>query len=290
MKENSEIEDMISRDLDVRAGDRTYNRMRDTVLEAHEQSKQKPSAARLTITRRFIMRKPMIRFTVAAAIIALVTLGIFEIIGTDSKSGVVWAEVGKKVEASRGVIFRSRETGESKPDGGTEGRYGMLYVSGTHMRWDNCKRNEIISSSYYDYGARTNVWLAHDAKKYVRQTISEKDVQFYQSGWANPKDWIKQFLSGEYRELGQRTINGVPAEGIETTNPTLFLANFQVERLVAKLWVNVETGYPILSEIEVFDQNDEPCIQGTVDQFKWDVELDAGIFEPNIPSDYELMK
>jgi hypothetical protein len=25
----------------------------------------------------------------------------------------------------------------------------------------------------------------------------------------------------------------------------------------------------------------------TMDQFQWDVELDPGIFEPNIPADYE---
>ena len=25
----------------------------------------------------------------------------------------------------------------------------------------------------------------------------------------------------------------------------------------------------------------------TIDQFQWDVELEAGIFEPNIPPDYE---
>ena len=236
--------------------------------------------------RRILMKNPIVKLAVAAAVIAVVVLAIFEFISTGSKSSVVWAEVARKVQASRGVIFRSRETGENKPDGSAEGRYGMLYVSPTHMRWDNCKRDKIISSTYYDYGARTTVWLAHDAKKYVRQTISEKDIQFYQRGWANPKDWVRQFLSREYRKLGQRTINGLLSEGIETTDPTLFLANFPLDSLVARLWVSVETGYPILSEIEVVGENGKTHIQGIVDQFQWDVDLDASQFEPNIPPDY----
>ncbi len=28
----------------------------------------------------------------------------------------------------------------------------------------------------------------------------------------------------------------------------------------------------------------------TMDQFQWDVELEAGIFEPNIPPDYKQLK
>lgn len=262
MKENSEIEDMISRDLDVRAGDRTYNRMRDTVLEAHKQSKQKPSAARLTITRRLIMRKPMIRFTMAAAIIAVVVLGIFEFIGTDSKSGVVWAEVTKKVEASRGVIYRNRATRSGRSD---MPDYSMCYLSAAKSRHDSYKGDEITRTFYCDLDKQ------HGA-------------------WSSPKRWIQEFLSKDYRKLGQKTIDGVLCEGLETTDPTFGVASFQVDSIAARLWVSVKTGYPVLLEAEVVGDNGQLRITGILDRFQWDVELDAGILEPNIPSDYELMK
>lgn len=76
MKNNSKFEDMISKDLDVRASDRTYNRIRDAILGAHEQSTQKPSAARLTVVRRMIMKSPITKLAAAAVIIVAVVLSI----------------------------------------------------------------------------------------------------------------------------------------------------------------------------------------------------------------------
>ena len=52
------------------------------------------------------MRSPVIKLAIAAAIIAAVILGLFEFIGRGNTSGVVWAEVAQKVQASQGVIFR----------------------------------------------------------------------------------------------------------------------------------------------------------------------------------------
>jgi hypothetical protein len=287
MKENSEIEDMISRDLDVRAGDRTYNRMRDTVLEAHKQSKQKPSATRLTIVRRFIMRKPIIRFAVAGVIIAMVVLGLFEFIGTDSKSGVVWADVTKRVEASRGVIYRNRAIRSGRSD---MPDYSMYYLSAANSRHDSYKGDEITRTLCFDFDKRTVMWLAHDSKKFTADKMSEQTVLEQHNAWSSPKRWVQEFLSKDYRKLGQKTIDGVLCEGLETTDPTFGVGTFQVDSLMAQLWVSVATGYPVLLEAEVVGDSGQLRITGILDRFKWDVELDAGIFEPNIPPDYEPRK
>ncbi len=288
MKENNNIEDIINRDLIVRAGDRTYNRMRDTVLRVHEQSKQKPSATRLTIARRFIMRKPMIRFTVAMVVIAAVTLGIFEIIETDSKSGVLWAKVAKKVQASRGVTFRQKATSTKYPTSGSG--HSKIFISSTHRRSDGYNKDgQIWISMYGDIDARTGVVVLHNRKKYVRETLSEGDLQ-EQGWWVDPKAWVQTFLSCKYTKLGHKTIEGIVCEGIETTDLALnpeAVKHLQIDRLVARLWVSVETGYPVLLESEFTGKYSGESI---MDQFQWDVELDASIFEPSIPPDYEQMK
>ena len=63
-----------------------------------------------------------------------------------------------------------------------------------------------------------------------------------------------------------------------------------VERLEIEfqLWVSVETGYPVLfeSKISAEAEGNQLESQAVLDQFQWDVELDPGIFEPNIPPDY----
>jgi len=286
MKDNHKFEDMISKDLDVRASDRTYNRMRDAVLDAHEQSKQKPSAARLTIARRTIMKSPIVKLAVAAAVIAVVVLGLVEFIGTGSKSksGVVWAEVAKKVEASRGVIFRSRDTAPDSRDGGPD--YTMNYLSFTQARFDSYKGDQIIKTFYDDFNTKTVVFIDHGHKSYIKKTFEQMDRNDL---LRDPKSLIQKFLSHKHRELGRKTIEGVLCEGIETTDPTFDEANFPVDSLMARVWVSVETGYPVLLEVEVtrsIGDNQKVHIKAVVDQFQWDVELDPSFFEPKIPADY----
>jgi hypothetical protein len=232
---------------------------------------------------RIIMKNPITKLTVAAAVIAVVGLAIFEFISTGSKSSVVWAEVAKKVEASRGVIYRNRATRSGRPD---EGAYTMTYLSPTHSRTDSYKGDEITRTSYCDFDKRTVVWLAHDAKKYIQEAMSEQTMREQHGAWANPSRWVQEFLSKDYRKLGQKTVDGVLCEGLETTDPTFGVANFKVDSLVARVWVSVEMGYPVLLEGEVVGDNGQLRMTGILDQFQWDVELDPSTFEPKIPSDY----
>jgi hypothetical protein len=140
---------------------------------------------------------------------------------------------------------------------------------------------------YSDIDARTGVVILHHRKGYVRETLSERDVQD-QPDWVDTKVWVQKFLSCEYTKLGQKTIDGVLCEGLETTDQTLIIPspNFPIQSFAARLWVSVETGYPVLLESEFTGKYDG---ESTMDQFQWDVELDESVFEPNIPADYEQM-
>ena len=105
--------------------------------------------------------------------------------------------------------------------------------------------------------------------------------------WASPKRWITEFLSKDHRKLGQKTIDGVLCEGLETTDTTFGVSTFEVDNLLARVWVSVETGYPVMLEGEVTGGGEEELqIKGVLDQFQWDVELDPSLFEPDIPADY----
>ena len=50
MKPQDRFEDIVKQDLDVRASDRTYDRLRDMVLDAHGRSQTDASAKTLNIT------------------------------------------------------------------------------------------------------------------------------------------------------------------------------------------------------------------------------------------------
>ncbi len=243
--------------------------------------------------RKIIMKSPITKLA-AAAVIVVVVLGLFEFIGTGSTSGVVWAEVARKVEASQGLIYRIRGTSSVSLEGEDGPDYSMHYLSTGQQRTDGYKNGHIIRSFYRDFEARTGTAVFHTVKRFIREDLHDDQGSQRQQDMMNPKHLVQTILSCEYRKLGQKTIEGVLCEGLETTDPA-FLGPlreaFKRLEVQLRLWVNAETEYPVLCERKFSGEADGEVMSSeyVVDQFQWDVELDESIFEPNIPADYESM-
>ncbi len=291
MRPADNIEEVIRKKLNFTASSKLHDRMLDDVLNAQEKSQRMQSAFALPKIRRTIMKSPITKLAAAAAVITVVTLGLFEFIGDGGTSGVVWAEVAKKVEASRGLIVRCTESILSN-----EGDYSIKYFSPTHSRSDAYKGGQITRSFYSDFDTKTFTGVFHTRKHYLTDTFTESGEGFLEKheDWMNPGYLVETILSCEHRKLEQRTVEGVLCEGIETTDPA-FLGPLPepVDRLEAqlRLWVNVETQYPVLLESKISAEHNGEVMgsEGIMDQFQWDVELDPSLFEPNIPPDYESM-
>lgn len=286
MNDNDRLKRTINEDLDVRASDRTLAHMRDTVLDAHEPSRETESAITLIIARRKIMRNPIVKFAIAAAVVAaaLMIATLFR----SSGSGVAWAEVARKVEANRGFTYQATFTVIHR-DRPNRTSYVMISDTGARVRldWRFQPEGQLFRSQFYDFDAETLVLVNHNIKTWLRAPINERTQQFLEGGWRNAKDWVRQFLSAEYTKLGRRMIEGVPCEGIETTDPAFGdMADPTPASLVARLWVNVDTGYPF--RLEYHSQTGDLQVEAVLDRFRWDVELDPNELEPSIPDDYDL--
>ncbi len=228
------------------------------------------------------MKSPITKLAATAVIIIAVLVGITQFGG--SATSVAWGEVIGKLEASRGVIYRHTMTRSNRPG---EDSYRMIYSCPTHSRTDHHKAGQIIDSLYCDYSAKTLVSIQHERKSYFDHQLGEQAVREHQTQVA-PKAWLQKFLSCEYRKLGQKMIDGVLCEGVETTDPALDESGSPVESVLAQLWVCVETGYPVRCEGNVvFEGDNGVLIEAVLDKFQWDVELDPSEFEPKIPPDYE---
>jgi len=260
----------------------------EKIQRAQDQLKTTAPALSGFNLRSKIMKNPILKLAAAAVIIALVVLGLFEFIGTESTSGVVWADVARKIEASRGIIYRNKSAHSGGP---ADADYSIVYLSDTCSRDDSYKSEQIIRTSYCNFDTQTFTWIAHDAGKYMQKAMSEETLREQHGAWANPKRWITEFLSRNHRKLSRKTIDGVLCEGLETTDPTFGVSNFQVDSVLARIWVSVETGYPVMLEAEITGGGDEKMhITGVLDQFQWDVELDPDFLKPNIPPDYVDMR
>jgi outer membrane lipoprotein-sorting protein len=105
----------------------------------------------------------------------------------------------------------------------------------------------------------------------------------------NLKGWVEEILSREHTNLGRKTIDGIVCEGIETRYAVLGDASPPAQNHVSRVWVAVETGYPVLCEGESLGDDGQLRNKTVLDQFQWDVRLDASEFEPTIPEGYEQM-
>jgi hypothetical protein len=267
----------------------------EKIQRAQDQSKTTaPASYRLNL-RRIIMKSPITKLAAAAVIIALVVLGLFEFIGTENSSGVVWANVVRKVEASQGNVVRCRETNSFLPSDPTN--YSITHTTPRYSRKDFYTAGQITHTHYSDFSDSdivTFTGVYHKTKSYIYGMYpNSKDESFLEQheDWTNPRYLVQRILSCEHRELEQKTIEGVLCEGLETTDPAVYgPLPGSVTRLDVQmqLWVNVETQYPVMFEWKVNAEAEGEAVEseGVMNQFQWDVELDKRMFEPNIPADY----
>jgi hypothetical protein len=275
MKPIDKVERAILRNLRFTAGSTLRDRFLADVLHAQEQCKQVKPALHEAGTRRMIMKNSIVKLGIAAAIIAVLGIGIVEFLGTGGSSGVVWAEVAKNVEASRGVIFRVRNTGTRDPNDDWPNGYTVFWRSAAVSRMDKYRGGQIYRTIHLDYDGKTTIGVLHDAKMYSKEAMNDETMRG-DRGWSDPRGLLNLALSLEHHTLGQKTIDGVLCEGIEATGP---------DGGTGRLWAAVETGYPVLVEIEGMKGSIRTT--GTMDQFRWNVDLSAEGVAPKIPAGYE---
>jgi len=292
MKPAEEIEKIVKK-MSFKAGPEMDKDLWAETSKAQNEFHKKILAPSQQNIRRTIMKSPIVKLAAAAVIIALVVLGLFEFIGTEKTSGVVWADVARKVQASRGLIVRCTDLSPSSKDD-----YSITYTSPRYCRKDFYQDGQIIRTGYVDFTASDTNTLIDVFHKYkLCMATSYKKSEYglfleWRDEWTNPGFLVKTILSGKHSKLGQKTIEGVLCEGIETTDPVYIgplpgeVNNLQVE---FRLWVSAETGYPVQYESKMSGEHEGEVweSESVTDQFQWDVELDPGIFEPNIPPDYE---
>jgi hypothetical protein len=269
---------------------RSHERILGRLLSALQRHRKPQPAATQPHAGRMIMRSPIAKLAVAAAIIAAVVLGLFEFVSTDTGSGVVWAEVAEKLGVSGGVTARMRSS-HVQPGMLTPVVWEAKTYSSPHVgyRMESFRDGQLWMTSICNIAAEKMLTLVHSSEQYTLQNLSEEnmaEIAQKQAGGMNPQGIVQRLLSGGYTELGRQTIEGVEVDGVEINDPPDYTTSSPVDSHVVQLWVSVETGYPVLMESTVVAKDGKVRMTQTVDQFAWNVELAPNLFQLNIPSDY----
>ncbi|MBN2595133.1 MAG: hypothetical protein JXA81_16640, partial [Sedimentisphaerales bacterium] len=135
-----------SADLDMRVNDDISTALAESDKHVLSEVEGTKSAVTQPKIGRIIMKNPITKLAAAAVIIVLVAMGLFEFMGTENTSGVVWADVVRKVGASRGLIFRCTDLSPSNEDD-----YSTTYTSPRYCRRDFYKDGQITRTCYTDF-------------------------------------------------------------------------------------------------------------------------------------------
>lgn len=154
-------------------------------------------------------------------------------------------------------------------------------------RRDAFYNDKLISQLYVPADGNKGVELVPSQKKYVNVIFTDEQIKEITEKNA-PRAIVKEFMSSnEYTKIGRETIDGIEVEGIEVDSEKFGAALF--ERGKGRLWVAVDTDLPVRIELEGVSAGGSVQISLTIDGFDWYPGLQAGDFQPNIPSDYTLM-
>jgi hypothetical protein len=283
MKSAKNIEKLI-RKINVTPGTRMDQEIFDDIFPVQEKTKKKFPADRQPNIWRTIMKSRITKFAVAAILIIAVLIGINQFSGSIDGVSVAWADVAEKVEDIQTFVCQRKDLQRTSDKDQTVETKSVIFSSAEYgSRIDSYKDENIQSSTYTLPAEKAIITVIPSAQKHFRRPLTEEMLkEMEQKG---PREIVRRFFSLEYKELGSKIINSVVVEGIEVNDPKVLSANFPVERVTARLWVNVETNLPVLLETEVVGQEETFQLKTIVDEFQWNVALDAEVFKPDIGID-----
>ncbi len=245
---------------------------------------------------RWIMKGPLMRLAVAAAVVTAGTrIGTYFFGGIP---GVVWAVVLRKINGLTTCVFRSREveTSGPRPNGfefavekesknyrsETYGSFSEEYEKGKLVRRSYMLLREKLCLSFFP-----RAWAP---KLCYRSPLSEKDIEGFQKDY--PRQKVARILTGDYVEIGTDVIEGKPVRGAELRDPSVLVPEGEkvppLDDFFIRLWIDIQTELPVWMEMS-FVMQGSPVRRTTIqDQFQWGVPLEESLFQPEIPADYEV--
>jgi outer membrane lipoprotein-sorting protein len=283
MRPVKDIEKLI-RKINVTPDAKMNQRTLDEILKAQEKAESLTSAQFQPNIWRIIMKSRITKLVAAAVIIFAALIGINQFGGSVDMTSVAWAEVVKIIENIENVMYQTTVEITDESRGEIPQATGITYVSLKYgTRKDMSAANKATEILYLIPKDNIVIGLTPEEKTYTRFVLSPEQAK-QMNEKEDPRQIIKQLLSTEYKHIGHDKINGLDVEGIESKGPRVMGGMF--ENATVRLWVETGTDLPVRVEIEGEAAGGQMQMKMVLYNFKWNIELEPSIFEPNIPSDY----
>ncbi len=239
---------------------------------------------------------PKSRITRLAAAAVVVVAVLFALNIISDGNGVAWGEVLDNIQKVGAFAYRmklnmvglieEKESVELEAQGWISEEHGV--------RVNSYSEGKLRMKEYVSIPDRLAVVVIPASKTYLRMTLTEKLFEKIQKEYCDPRKLVEEFMKYEYTKLGRSKIDGIEVEGIECRDPGIArgvaanIAGEMIGNVVARLWAALDNDLPIRLQIEVFAKDGQKALDVVTYGYQWDIEVEPGVFEPEIPEDYKL--
>ena len=246
---------------------------------------------------RFMMESKVTKYSAAAVIFVALLLILVNPFGISNHGGVALADVERKVAKIGTFVIHGKRVFTSLEDPNQVHEFDVIkYVSLQHgYREEQYEDDELMYRISVSFAEKLGVVIFPGWQKYLKYPLNDKQIEMLDK--LCPKGIVGLFRTGEYKELGAAEINDVNAEGFEIRDvrfmPGIPKVLVDINDITLRLWVGVDSSLPVQVDADMkfgkcLFTNFKSVHLDEVDKFvEYDVELDAELFEPNIPADYK---
>ena len=300
MNDNERYIEEYVKDIPFDAPDSGHrDELKRQLLNAFPKHRLQPAVHTVGVWRT-IMKGRTSKLAAAAVIMlaAFLALNLF-----DKTSGIVWAEVVKRLEEIKSGTYRI--TADIKGMPLTPEDYVTHIIQDVTLSYEqNAVRIDASvqapngtkkSRLYLLFEDRVLTSLMLDQKKYIEVTIGEEQMKKMSEENGDPATILKAMLERDYIQLGRQTIDGVPSWGIEVSDPKLgtkmgsFISGGMFDETTVQLWVDEKSEFPIRLIATGSSKDGKTSMKTIYDNFHWNTEIDPALLKPEIPDDFELL-
>jgi hypothetical protein len=273
-----------------------------TIKTAYTSTVERKSAQQEPRMWRFVMKSPLTKLAVAAALIFACAIGLS--LWRTTGSGIALADVLARIEQVAGYTYQVSSTVTRHQ---TTSKYTSTIIvskeDGIKMTVTTADSNSVTNKApMYRHAVgdesfllpRVNslISISHREKTYTRLIYDGVKLEFYKEQYNDPHTLVKQMLNCKHTSLGQSVIDGVTVEGFQIADIAYGGGFFgegdtlgEPEKVDVKLWADVNTFLPIGLEEDIVTKAGARIHEVCYD-FRWNVIVTPDDFKPNIPEDY----
>ena len=300
MNDNEKYIEEYVRDIPFDAPDSGHrDELKKQLLSAFPKHRLQPTAQTVGVWRT-IMKSRTSKLAAAAVIVlaAFLALSLF-----DKTTGVVWAEVVKRLEEIKTGTYTITADITGFP--GTPEDYVTHIIQDVKLSYEQnavridtsiqTPRGTAKTKTHLLFEDRVLLQLMPLQKKYVEVAISDEHMKKLEKERGDPVTLLSAMLEHDYIELGSKEIDGVMAWGIEVSDPKLgpkmgaLISSGTFDELTVQLWVDEKSQLPIRINATGSSEDGKTSVETVYDNFQWDIEIESSALEPVIPDDFELL-